>query len=71
MAVELPPLPYSESALEPYVSADTVSFHYGCHYAWNVANLNRLSAGTQLGSAELETVVMGAEGPMFNNVAQI
>ncbi|MCY3577766.1 MAG: superoxide dismutase [bacterium] len=71
MAFELPPLPYSQSALEPYVSADTMSFHYGRHHAGYVANLNRLTADTQWEGAELEKVVLGAEGAIFNNAAQI
>ena len=71
MAFELPPLPYGQSALEPYVSADTVSFHYGRHHAGYVANLNRLTAGTQWEGAELGAVALGAEGPVFNNAAQI
>ena len=71
MAFELSPLPYSQSALEPYVSADTMSYHYGRHHAGYVANLNRLTAGTQWEGAELEKVVLGAEGAIFNNAAQI
>ncbi len=27
----LPPLPYAENALEPVISAKTLSFHYGKH----------------------------------------
>ena len=71
MAFDLPPLPYSQSALEPYVSAETISYHYERHHAGYVANLNRLTAGTQWEGAELEKVVLGAEGAIFNNAAQI
>ncbi len=71
MAFELPPLPYSQSALEPYVSAETMSYHYGRHHAGYVANLNRMTSGTQWEGAELEKVILGAEGPIFNNAAQI
>jgi len=71
MAFELPPLPYSQSALEPYVSAETVGFHYERHHAGYVANLNRLTAGGQWDGAGLEEVVLGAEGAIFNNAAQI
>ncbi|WP_420638909.1 superoxide dismutase [Candidatus Poriferisocius sp.] len=71
MSFELPPLPYSHSALEPYVSTDTLNFHYGRHHAGYVANLNRLTTGTEWESAALEAVVAGAEGPIFNNAAQI
>ena len=71
MAFELPPLPYNQSALAPYVSAETMSYHYGRHHAGYVANLNRLTAGTQWEGAELEKVVLGADGAIFNNAAQI
>ncbi len=71
MAFDLPPLPYSQSALEPYVSAETISYHYERHHAGYVANLNRLTAGTQWEGTELEKVVLGAEGATFNNAAQI
>ncbi len=71
MAFDLPPLPYGQSALEPYVSAQTISYHYGRHHAGYVTNLNRLTSGTQWEGAELDKVVLGAEGPIFNNAAQI
>ena len=71
MAFELPSLPYDQNALEPYVSAGTVSFHYGRHHAGYVANLNRLTVGTQWEDADLEAVAKGAEGLIFNNAAQI
>ncbi|MDY0025923.1 MAG: superoxide dismutase, partial [Lentimicrobium sp.] len=32
MKFELPPLPYAENALEPVISAETISFHYGRHH---------------------------------------
>ena len=71
MAFELPSLPYPQRALEPYVSAETMSYHYERHHAGYVTNLNRLTSGTQWEGAELEKVVLGADGPIFNNAAQI
>ena len=38
----LPPLPYAENALEPVISANTLSFHYGKHHKAYVDNLNKL-----------------------------
>ena len=29
MAVEVMPLPYAQDALEPHISARTLSYHYG------------------------------------------
>src|ERR1700730_3813839 len=44
----LPPLPYSENALEPIISATTLSFHHGKHHRSYVETLNKLIAGTEL-----------------------
>ena len=32
MKFELPPLPYDKSALEPYITARTLDFHYEKHH---------------------------------------
>ena len=44
-AFALPALPYGQEALEPYVSARTMSFHYAKHHRAYVDNLNKLVAG--------------------------
>ena len=71
----LPPLPYSENALEPVISANTLGFHYGKHHRSYVDNLNRLIPGTEFADATLEQIVVGAAGKadraaIFNNAAQ-
>jgi superoxide dismutase, Fe-Mn family len=71
MAFELPKLPYKENALEPYISAKTIEFHYGKHHQAYVNNLNNLVAGTPFENATLETIVKEAEGGIFNNGAQV
>jgi Fe-Mn family superoxide dismutase len=71
MAHELPPLPYADNALEPVISAETISFHYGKHHQTYVTNLNKLTAGTELENASLEDVIMKSEGGVFNNAAQV
>lgn len=72
MAFELPPLPYEKNALEPYISAETLEFHYGKHHQTYVTNLNKLVAGTDYESMGLEEVVQKAEpGGLFNNAAQV
>lgn len=40
MAFELPPLPYSEDALEPHIDARTMSIHHDKHHAAYTNNLN-------------------------------
>lgn len=32
MAHTLPPLPYAEDALAPYISLETIQYHYGKHH---------------------------------------
>jgi Fe-Mn family superoxide dismutase len=70
MAIELPPLPYEHSALEPHISAETVDFHHGKHQRAYVERLNALVAGTGFAEATLEEIVRKAQGEMFNNAAQ-
>jgi superoxide dismutase len=41
---ELPQLPYEKNALEPYISAETIEYHYGKHHQSYVTNLNNLVA---------------------------
>ncbi|MFA5027252.1 MAG: superoxide dismutase, partial [Candidatus Methylomirabilota bacterium] len=76
MAVELPPLPYADNALEPHYSAKTIGFHHGKHHKAYVDNLNKLIAGTPLESKSLEEIILGAAGDsgkvgIFNNAAQV
>ena len=72
----LPALPYAENALEPIITANTLSFHYGKHHKTYVDNLNKLLAGTELASLSLEQVITSVAGQaekvgIFNNAAQI
>ncbi|MEM8986220.1 MAG: superoxide dismutase [Pseudomonadota bacterium] len=76
MAITLPPLPYDQNALEPHVSANTLSFHYGKHHQAYVDNLNKMIDGTPLADASLEEIIKDAAGDagkagIFNNAAQI
>lgn len=38
--LNLPPLPYAANALEPVISAQTLSFHHGKHHRAYVENVN-------------------------------
>lgn len=71
MAIELPQLPYALDALEPHISKETLEYHYGKHHQTYVTNLNKMIAGTELESLDLDAIIMQAEGGMFNNAAQI
>ena len=72
---ELPPLPYPMDALEPYISENTMSFHYGKHHKAYVDNLNKLVKDTEFENMPLEDVVKNTAGRkefsgIFNNAAQ-
>ena len=71
MAFELPKLPYASDALVPFISAETIEYHYGKHHQAYVNNLNGLVPGTEFADADLETIIRTANGPIFNNGAQV
>ncbi len=71
MAFELPLLPYRADALVPFISAETIEYHYGKHHQAYVNNLNGLVPGTEFADADLETIIRTANGPIFNNGAQV
>jgi Fe-Mn family superoxide dismutase len=71
MPFQLPELPYKKEALAPVISAETIEFHHGKHHLAYVNNLNGLVSGTEFENSDLETIIRKAEGPVFNNAAQI
>jgi len=71
VAFELPALPYAQDALAPHISAETLEYHYGKHHKTYVDNLNKAVAGTADENASLEDIIAKAEGPLFNNAAQV
>lgn len=71
MKHELPPLPYADNALEPVISAETISYHYGKHHQTYVTNLNNLIEGTEYADMPLVDIVKKADGGIFNNAAQV
>ena len=71
MSFELPPLPYAQNALEPHISAETLEYHYGKHHSTYVANLNKLTEGTDNAGKSLEEIIKSASGGLFNNAAQV
>jgi Fe-Mn family superoxide dismutase len=71
----LSPLPYSEDALEPYISAKTMNLHYGKHYAGYVNTANRLLKNSPFQNKTLvEVIRLTADKKeyldLFNNAAQ-
>lgn len=71
MKHELMTLPYAQDALEPLMSKETLEYHYGKHHQTYVNNLNNLITGTQFENSTLIEIVLGSEGGLFNNAAQV
>jgi Fe-Mn family superoxide dismutase len=71
MEHKLPDLPWSEDALAPHISPETIEYHYGKHHKAYVDNLNKLIPGTEFEDMQLEDIVKKASGGIFNNAAQL
>ena len=41
MTINLPDLPFGKDELAPYISANTLDFHYGKHHKTYVDNLSK------------------------------
>ncbi|MBD5400216.1 superoxide dismutase [bacterium] len=68
------PLPYSETALAPYISAETLNYHHGKHVATYIKNLNDLITGTKYADMPLIDIIKESDGTdqkIFNNAAQV
>ncbi|MBT8098808.1 MAG: superoxide dismutase [Fe], partial [Gammaproteobacteria bacterium] len=53
-------LPYDHDALEPHVSANTLSYHYDKHHAGYVSKLNKMIKDTSYDDLALEQVIDAA-----------
>lgn len=80
MAVNKPlfnvePLPYAETALEPYMKAETLHYHYGKHYPQYVKEANRLTRESRFRGKTFAQVIAQTKGKpkdakIFNQVGQ-
>ena len=71
----VPALPYADNALDPVISANTLSFHHGKHHKTYVDNLNKAVAGTPFADLSLDKIVAATFGvadktALYNNAAQ-
>jgi Fe-Mn family superoxide dismutase len=75
MTINLPSLPYEKDALEPFISKNTLDFHYSKHHQTYVTNLNNLISDTDLKDKNLEEIIKisnkNNQIGIFNNAAQI
>lgn len=74
--ISLPPLPYDKTALEPFVSARTLEFHYGKHHQGYVNKVNRFIKGTRYQDMVLPDIIRETYGlehkkAIYNNAAQV
>ena len=72
----LPSLPYAINALEPFISAATMDFHYSKHHQTYVDNLNKLIIDTPFAQMTLEKIITETVDQkqytaIFNNAAQV
>ncbi|KAJ1478963.1 Mn-superoxide dismutase [Baffinella frigidus] len=74
MKIELPPLPYSYTALEPLISKTTLEIHHDKHHAKYVNVANQMIEGTEMEGDDVETIMTKAHtannAGLFNNAAQ-
>jgi superoxide dismutase, Fe-Mn family len=73
VAFQLPELPYSYDALQPYMSAETLQFHHDKHHAAYVDMANKLLQGSGLEGKGLVDIVKESHGKnqaLFNNAGQ-
>ena len=76
MPFSLPELPWSPDALEPHISAKTLSFHHGKHHNAYVTKLNAAIEGSPLAEKSLEEIIKETASDesrkgIFNNAAQV
>lgn len=74
--VKLMELPYNIDALEPYISRQTVGFHYLKHHKGYVEKLNKLISGTEFETMTLEEIITNAHKKnehldIYHNAAQV
>ncbi len=65
-------LPYAMNALEPFLSQETIEYHYLKHHKTYFDNLVRfIQDDVNLQNLSLEQIILQAQGAVFNNAAQV
>jgi superoxide dismutase, Fe-Mn family len=72
----LEPLPYTDGALAPVISSNTIGIHYGRHHAGYLNTLNQLIEKDDLRNQPMldiikSTAVNPTRAAIFNNAAQV
>ena len=75
MTFELPKLDYSNEALSPIMSQETLELHHGKHHQTYITNLNNLIKETEMSKMSLEEIIINSSKDkskvgIFNNASQ-
>ena len=76
MTLKMQPLNFEMTALEPFISAETMAFHYDKHYRTYIKNTNEFINGTPLQDMPLMSLIRHSADKeefagLFNNAAQV
>lgn len=74
--IEFIKLPFKKDALEPYISAETIGYHYAKHHKAYVDKVNELIGGTEFDEMSLEEIINATYGNadlvvLYNNAGQV
>ncbi len=75
MTFELPKLNYSNEALSPIMSQETLELHHGKHHQTYITNLNNFIKDTDMAEMSLEDIIIksskdNSKAGIFNNASQ-
>ena len=63
-------LPYEKDALAPYISEETMMYHYDKHHQAYTDKLNQLIENTEFAGQDIITIVKNSSWALYNNAAQ-
>ena len=63
-------LPYEKGALAPYISEETMMYHYDKHHQAYTDRLNQLIENTEFAGQDIITIVKNSSWALYNNAAQ-
>ena len=63
-------LPYEKGALAPYISEETMTYHYDKHHQAYTDKLNQLVENTEFAGQDIVAIVKNSSWALYNNAAQ-
>lgn len=63
-------LPYPKDALAPYISEETMSYHYEKHHQAYADKLNQLIENTDFAGKDIVDIIKNSNWALYNNAAQ-